>query len=94
LTSALDGGEWGHCCCYPLDRRLGGPHNQAGCYGEEKKSLAPARNQNPCWDKSTKYVKVGSKYNQTIPKRWQKGIIIYKYEVNLQNKGAKFELNL
>lgn len=37
----LDGSEWSAecpalCPCCSLNMRLGGPHNQSGCFGEEK----------------------------------------------------------
>jgi hypothetical protein len=49
LTSALSGSEWltscpgyftpGKECRYPLNRRLGGPQSQSGCFEEEKNLL-------------------------------------------------------
>jgi hypothetical protein len=60
----------------------------------KRKISCLCQESNPSWDKSIIYVKIRSKYNQTIPKRWRKGIIIYEYEVNPQNKYSKFELNI
>jgi len=33
---------WGENCQYQFSKRLGGPQSEVGCFGEEKKTLAPA----------------------------------------------------
>jgi hypothetical protein len=55
LTSALDGSDVqlhalaalrpGKCSLYALERKLDGPQSRCGCFGVEKKFLAPAESR-------------------------------------------------
>lgn len=43
LTALL----WGNNCCYPLERRLGGPRSQSACFGEERNFVPVPRMYEP-----------------------------------------------
>jgi hypothetical protein len=81
---------------YTLDRRLGEPRNRPGHHGEEKRSLATARNRTPAIDP------VAYRYNdRAIPQ--YKGLLVLIYNVQfiyflstglVSNDGKKVKLSL
>ena len=54
-----------HRC--PLNRRLGGPQSQPGCFGEEKKNLFPATNR------------IGIDYHENLSRKFKCGWNRAKY---------------